>query len=170
MLRQVAAIFLVAAVGANAAWANTAANSASGSYVYAEVVQADPIIEIVREPVRREFCTDTRAPRKKRSSTPLIVGGIIGGVIGNQFGSGSGRAAATVAGAALGGSLGADRSRRRSEGGNVQRHCEVSGEYREYERVAGYRVKYRYEGEIHTAETREHPGQYLKLELSVAPS
>ncbi len=31
----------------------------------------------------------------------------------------------------------------------------------------GYWVKYRYDGEICTAETREHPGKYLKLELRV---
>ena len=99
MLRQVAAIFLVAAVGINVAWANTAANSAPSSYVYAEVVQADPIITIVREPVRRELCRDAHASPRMQSSTPLILGGIIGGVIGSRFGSGSGRVGTTIAGA-----------------------------------------------------------------------
>ena len=170
MLRQVAAVFLVAGASANAAVASVTEDSGSGSYVYAEVVQADPIVEIVREPVRHEVCGSVQSPRKKRSATPLIVGGIIGGLIGNQFGSGSGRAATTVAGAALGGSLGADHGRRHSEDGNPIRHCELTEDYREYERVAGYRVKYRYDGEIHTAVTRERPSKYLKLELSVAPS
>ena len=32
----------------------------------------------------------------------------------------------------------------------------------------GYRVKYRYDGEIRAAETLERPGKYPKLELRVA--
>ena len=102
--------------------------------------------------------------------SPVVVGGIIGGLIGNQFGSGRGRTATTIAGAALGASVGANHSRKRSrERSGVQR-CEVTEHYREYERIAGYRVTYRYDGKTYTTETKEHPGTHLKLELSAASS
>ena len=139
-----------------------------GRYIYAEVVQADPIIEVVRDPVLREVCHNVPGKQKRKSVTPHILGGIIGGVLGNQIGSGSGRTVATIAGAVLGTSLGADHARK-SRNSDVK-HCELTEDYREYERVAGYRVKYRHDGELRTTETREHPGKYLKLELRVASS
>ncbi len=138
-------------------------------FVYAEVVQADPIVEVVRDPIRREVCRDERVTRKQASKTPLVLGGIIGGVIGNQFGSGRGRTVATVAGAALGASLGADYARTHGNTSHAER-CEVVEDYREHERVVGYRVTYRYDGVVGTTETQQHPGKYLKLSLSVVSS
>ena len=162
--RRGAALALIALASTNAVEASELQPTEPGRYVYAEVVQADPIIEVVRDPVLREVCHDVR----RKSVTPHIVGGIIGGVLGNQIGSGSGRTAATIAGAALGASLGADHARKRRDS-HAQR-CDVKEDYREHEQVVGYRVKYRYDDEIRTTETREHPGKYLKLELRVASS
>ncbi len=48
------------------------------------------------------------------------------------------------------------------------KRCKLTEDYHERERVVGYRVTYQYDGEIRTAETQEHPGKYLKLELRVA--
>ena len=154
-------------VGANAL--DAYATDVTDGFVYAEVVRVDPIIEVVRHPVRSEVCRDVRVTRKQASKTPLVLGGIIGGVIGNQFGSGRGRTAATVAGAALGASLGADHARKHGNTSHAER-CEVVEDYREYERVAGYRVTYRYDGVVRTTETQHHPGKHLKLSLSVASS
>ena len=163
--RSGSAVALLVLASTNAVEASELQPNEPGRYFYAEVVQADPIIEVVRNPVLREVCHDV--PRRK-SVTPHIVGGIIGGVLGNQIGSGSGRTAATIAGAVLGTSLGADHARKRRDS-HAQR-CELKEDYREHEQVVGYRVKYRYDDEIRTAETREHPGKYLKLELRVASS
>ncbi|MFB3104456.1 MAG: hypothetical protein ACE1ZA_05955, partial [Pseudomonadales bacterium] len=79
-----------------------------------------------------------------------------------------GRTAATIAGAALGASLGADHARKRRD--SHAERCELSEDYHERERVVGYRVTHRYDGEIRTAETQEHAGKYLKLEFMVASS
>ena len=158
---------LLVAIGVAVSQAHATEVSDSDSYGYAEVVQGEPIIEIVREPVHREVCREVRSRHQRRSSTPTILGGLIGGVIGNQFGSGSGRTAATVAGAAAGAYAGNEHSRRHSESTD-ERHCELVTEYREYERVSGYRVTYRYDGEVRVAETKERPGDYLKLALSPA--
>ena len=163
--RRGATVALIALVSTTQVKANELPPTEPGRYVYAEVVQADPIIEVVRDPVLREVCYDVARSEKRKSVTPHILGGIIGGVVGNQIGSGSGRTVATIAGAALGTSLGADHARKQRDS-HAQR-CQVTEDYREHERVAGYRVKYQYDGELRTAETREQPGKYLKLELRV---
>ena len=150
----------------------TAAGTAlaqSNNYVYGEVLQADPIIEIVREPVEREVCYPPSEVSQGTSKTPLIAGGIIGGLLGHQFGSGRGRVATSIAGAALGASVGADHARKRRDESSDLR-CDITKEYREYERVAGYRVKYRYDDRIHTTETKTHPGDQIRLKLATAAS
>ena len=157
---------LLAALGATAAQAN--GKSPDGIAVYAEVVESVPIVELVREPVQRKVCRDVEYSDTHKSATPPILGGIIGGVVGNQFGSGSGRTASTIAGAVLGGSIGADHAR--SHGSGTTRRCEIVREYTESERIVGYRVTYRYDGELYTAETRRDPGEYIRLTLNVAPA
>ncbi|MCH8142923.1 MAG: glycine zipper 2TM domain-containing protein [Proteobacteria bacterium] len=164
--RRGAAIALIALTSTNAVEASELQPTEAARYVYAEVVQADPIIEVVRDPFIREVCRDVHQSEERQSVTPHILGGIIGGVVGNQIGSGSGRTAATIAGAALGASLGADHARKRRD--SHAERCELTEDYHERERVVGYRVTYRYDGEIRTAETQERPGKYLKLELRVA--
>ena len=134
--------------------------------VFADVVRSVPIIEIVRQPVNREICRDTEVYGRQKSATPPILGGIIGGVLGNQFGSGSGRTATTIAGAVLGGSIGADHARRNQS--RTERRCEIVKEYTESERVVGYRVTYRYNGQLHSTETLTDPGEFLELKLVVA--
>ncbi len=166
--RSSSAVALLMLASTNAVATSDLQLEEPGRYIYAEVVQADPIIEVVRDPVLREVCHNVPGTQKRKSVTPHILGGIIGGVLGNQIGSGSGRTVATIAGAVLGTSLGADHSRKRRD--SDVKHCELTEDYREHERVAGYRVKYRYDGELRTAETRKHPGKYLKLELRVASS
>lgn len=140
-----------------------------GPYVYAEVLDAQPVVEITREPVQAHVCHDVEVPGR-RSATSAVVGGIVGGLIGNQFGSGSGRTATTIAGAALGATIGNDHARGNSEKVEIEERCERVSDYRESERVVGYRVKYRFSGEIHTVMTVRHPGEHLRLRLSAEPA
>ena len=142
----------------------------TGQTVYAEVVDARPIIEVVRERSTAHVCRHVETPAGPQSATPPIVGGIIGGVIGNQFGSGRGRTLSTVAGAALGGAVGLDHARKNRPPATVMERCEPEASVREYERVVGYRVTYRYNGELHVIETDEHPGDRLALEVQLAPA
>lgn len=147
------------------------------SYEYARVIEVEPRYQTVREPVDREVCWDeeVREPARGRrdSATPTIVGAIIGGVIGNQFGGGSGRRAATVAGAALGGSIGRDAARQSRHGDDyyvtTRQRCTVQRDYVERSIVNGYRVGYEYRGNIHYTTMREHPGDRIRLRVSVTP-
>ena len=146
-------------------------------YHYAPVVEVEPRYQTVREPVEREVCWDEQvrepARRHKRTATPTIVGAIIGGVIGNQFGSGNGRRAATVAGAALGGSIGRDAGRQSRHGDDyyvtTRERCTIQRDYQERTIVNGYRVGYEYSGDVHYTTMQEHPGDRIRLRVSMTP-
>ncbi|MGQ8367026.1 glycine zipper 2TM domain-containing protein [Glaciecola sp. 1036] len=106
-----------------------------------------------------------------------IVGAVIGGVVGNQFGSGRGKTAATVAGAAIGGAIGAELSSKHSTHSQINMHQSSRNHHRtsnncswgndgfnkKHKTVIGYKVKYRYRGQIFTTRTQFHPGRYIHI-------
>lgn len=144
-----------------------------GSYEYARVVDVEPLREIQRTPVDREICREETAYVRERrhSHAPTVVGAIIGGVIGSQFGSGRGRDAATAAGALLGGSIGHDASQAR-DGGHypvVRERCRVERDWRERTVDRGYRVTYEYGGRLHRTTMDHHPGEEIRVRVSVDP-
>jgi uncharacterized protein YcfJ len=140
----------------------------------ARVISAEPVYETVRVARPVEECWTERVVYQdghRHSYTGTIAGGIIGGVVGNQFGRGRGKTAMTVAGTLLGASIGRDVSSRSPPSytaGRVNR-CEVVERYEEQEQLAGYRVKYRYKGEIFVTHTDEHPGKYIRVSVNVSP-
>ena len=143
--------------------ASTVVHEQSTPVVIATVLSAQPITEIVRQPISKEVCYEPQQARN--SKTPAIVGGILGGLVGNQFGSGSGRTATTIAGAALGASIGADRSRREHQRYRSPRHCEVRTEYEESRQIVGYRVSYELDGQTYVTQTEHNPGKTITIEV-----
>ncbi len=128
------------------------------------------------------------SPRSK-SRTPDVLGAIIGGVIGNQVGKrggGKARDVATVAGAVLGGSIGRDvRNQRKynerysNDRYDDQRHatryetvqqCELKDSYITKERVVGYDVGYKYKGKVFYSKFDQHPGDRVKVKVTVRPA
>ena len=103
----------------------------------------------------------------------VTAGGIVGGVVGNQFGGGHGKTALTVAGTLLGASVGHEYNRShyrpRSTVEHVRR-CETVDRYEQQQQLVGYRVKYRYEGQIYYTETDEHPGKFIPVRVRVTPA
>lgn len=148
------------------------AQSSAVHYVYAPVIDYEPVYVTQQVPVEREVCWRERGYREPRggSATGTIAGAIIGGVIGNQFGGGSGKKALTAAGAALGASVGHDASKghRRGAPSSYQR-CEVQVDYEPRSHTSGYNVRYEYNGEIHQTTTRTRPGDVIRLEVSARP-
>lgn len=129
------------------------------------VLDVIPVYEIVRHPVADRECWDEpRQVERSRSPVGTIAGGIIGGVVGNQFGQGSGKTALTIAGTALGAAIGNDASRDRYTGGGYDTHCQEVTRYDERREVVGYRVKYRYQGEVHWTRTDYEPGEYVPVD------
>jgi len=141
-------------------------------YIYADVVDVEPIQVTERVPVEREVCWQERGYRHRRggSATGTIAGAILGGVIGNQFGGGSGKRALTAAGAALGASIGHDATRRHRHARPVSyERCEIQVDYQQRSYTSGYQVYYEYNGEVHETRMSSHPGDRIRLEISARP-
>ena len=151
-------------------------------YDYADVISAKPIVRYVTvtTPVKEcwedvEYYTVNERPPGVATST--LFGAIIGGVVGHQFGSGHGNDAATVAGTMIGATIGNQSAYRRHPGeyGAVKysrpvRRCET--QYREHqeERVDGYDVLYRYNGQRYSTRMPHDPGRKIRVRVDVRPA
>ena len=151
------------------------------SYDYAKVISSQPIVNYVtvKTPVREcweemQYYTVDRHAGHKAGGT--LLGAVIGGVIGHQVGSGRGNDAATIAGTLIGAAIGNDSARRRHDGYQTERHarpverCETR--YREHreERVDGYRVTYRYNGQKYMTEMPYDPGNKIRVRVDIRPA
>ncbi len=141
---------------------------------YGRVIDVQPVYRYYKEPVNARSCLRVDDSRPQyRSYTATVLGAVVGGAIGHRIGDAHGDPkAAAVAGGLLGASLGRDidrqaRDRRRLV---VEGPCRVS--YREETRreLVEYKVTYRYNGEIHRARMDYDPGDWVKLDVNVAPS
>ena len=151
-------------------------------YDYADVVSSKPIIRYVTvtTPVKEcwddvEYYTVNHRPPGVGGRT--LVGAIIGGVVGHQIGSGHGNDAATIAGTLIGATIGNKSAYRRHPGdyGPVQysrpvKRCET--QYREHqeERVDGYDVLYRYNGQRYATRMSHDPGDRIRVRVDVRPA
>lgn len=150
-----------------------ASHRGASDYVYARVVDVDPIVRYVTVERPREQCWDDTAyepARPLRVAGTTLAGGVIGGAIARQFGRGSGRDALTVIGTLAGAAVANEHALRRN--GTVAvpvRRCEVVHERFTEERIDGYLVTYQYQGRRHTLRTRTPPGDRVRLRVDVVP-
>ncbi len=144
-------------------------------YDQARVIEAKPIYQQTTTSVPRQYCWDEQVYYQGRDDhydyVPIVTGAIIGGVVGNQIGNGHGRDAATIAGVLLGGAIGHSIGNNGYDGGYtaVERRCEYQDDYRSHKQLVGYRVKYRYKGKVFHTRTREHPGRWIPIRVTVDP-
>jgi len=174
-----------ACVFATAAAAAAAAGSES-YYVYADVLDVEPLIErrTVSEPHRscglarnpydssyRDYDRDHAHP-PRRNGAATIIGGVIGGLVGSQFGGGTGRKVLAITGAMLGASI-ANRARPHRHGSHTShdtpQRCTTVVESREVEEIAGYRVRYLYQGEEFVKRVDGDPGDRIRVQVQVTP-
>ncbi len=149
---------------------------------YAKVREVKPTYQSVAHRIPQEDCwvervRTERHPRSNTSATSTLVGGVIGGAIGHAVGHGKdNKKIGAVVGSMLGLSIGRDIGRRQHRHGDypevfyddVER-CETSYRTETEERLTGYRVTYQYRGEVYTTHMDEHPGQRIKVAVSVRP-
>jgi uncharacterized protein YcfJ len=170
------ALLLAGMIASGSAVAGNHYQSDSTYYTQGDVLKAKPLYETVQINHPEERCWNERVRhrghRKNNSHTPMIAGAILGGVVGNQFGKGSGKDAMTAAGVLLGGSIGNDMGRQRHGRGytTLEQRCETINNFTEKQELVGYRVKYRYDGKVYWTRTDVHPGRYINLKVSVAPT
>lgn len=143
----------------------------------ARVTHVEPIYTSVRVASPQRECRNRnhnyhRSDYQSRESyTTTIAGGLVGGVLGNQFGGGNGKKILTVAGALLGGSIGRDLGYqpRTTSRYNRGEECQMVQTYHQEQRVDGYQVSYRYQGQTYTSRMDYDPGRRLPVEVSVRP-
>ncbi|MEM1175817.1 MAG: glycine zipper 2TM domain-containing protein [Pseudomonadota bacterium] len=164
---------------AGAVMADDHHRSSKAQYDYAQVLSADPIVRYVAvKTPRRECWQDTEIVTehrgRQRDAGGALVGAIIGGVVGNQFGSGRGNDAATVAGALIGAAAGGNANGKGHR--EVVRYerpverCETTITETQEERIDGYRVVYRYNGQRYSTRMPFDPGERLRVRVDVRPA
>ena len=163
-----------------------AVTSSYGSqYDYARVIDAQPVIEVVRIPGQGQVCRDQTVQRRVseyRSPAPVILGAVIGGVIGNQLSRGHGhrhdhwrghrRAAATFAGAAIGGVVASEIQYSRYPARYYTENVRVCGpetHWRHEERVVAWDVSWKYRGRVYHSRMTEPPGDRIRVRVNVDP-
>ena len=147
-------------------------------YDEAEVVDVEPIVRQVETVEPKEHCWFETVQRRHRgddSVTAPLLGAIIGGAVGNAVGHKKrNKQVGAVVGAMLGGSLARDISRANRDGASVRQVrrevCEVVEQRTTEERVTGYMVTYRYQGETHRARMERRPGERIRVRVKVAPA
>jgi len=149
------------------------------SYDYATVIDADPIVKIVKISTPREECWEEEVVYRDRyerrdSSIGPVLGGVIGGALGNAVGhKKKNKQVGAVVGAVLGATLGKAVADSNRSGETVSRgteeRCKVYHDYREEERIIGYQVRYRYNDETYSTRTDTDPGDTIKIRLAVTP-
>lgn len=168
----------------NARYADDYNNRGQTKYVYADVVNVEPIVRYVTVSRPERVCeqVEYRADRRHRrhdSAGGTIAGGLLGGVIGRQFGGGKGRDAATIAGVLIGSAIGhdaeannsgRDRHRNRDHEVRTRERCETRYERHEEERIDGYRVSYSFQGENFTTRTEYEPGDKIRIAVNARPA
>ena len=152
---------------------------AGAVYDYANVIEVTPVVRYVTvtTPVKEcweetAYYTQTRPDTGRVGKT--LFGAIVGGVIGHQFGSGSGNDAATIAGSIVGAAVANGTSNRpyyhTTEYVRPVRRCETNYRSHQEERVDGYDVLYRYQGQKYTTRMPYDPGKSLKVRVDVRPA
>lgn len=151
----------------------------NSEYDYARVIEAEPIIKVVRVNAPRRECWQEQVAYRDRgqyrSATPTLVGSIIGGLIGNEVGHNKdAKRAGVVVGALVGGSIARDITQRNNRDIRTryatEEVCETYDDYHEEERILGYNVLYKYHGRLYRTETSDHPGDRIRVEVSIRPA
>lgn len=149
-------------------------------YDEARVVDVEPIKRIVHVSVPERECWDEKVHYPEAhvnaadAARNVFVGGIIGGIIGHQFGSGRGKDAATLAGTLIGASIAHDRAKKslravQDDYVAYEQRCRIVHQQRTEERVDGYWVTYRYQGEMFRTRLPYDPGAQIRVRVRVTP-
>lgn len=164
------------------------------SYEYVSVISATPVSKIIQHSTPYQDCWSEQvrvAPARTRpvqnsyfdsmfdenSYTGTVLGGLVGGGIGNALGHNkSNKKAGAVLGGLLGGAAAYDLTHNRRPAQDfytpqyeTRQHCKTRYKTYEEEKVVGYRVRYSYNGNEYTTQTKHDPGDTLRLKLVATP-
>lgn len=161
---------LIAALLAASGAVHAGRGHGGGFTTRAKVLASTPVYETINEP-RQECWTETvgyeTRTHREGGAGGAVLGAIAGGLIGSTVGKGDGRVAAAAVGAATGAVVG-DRvqqggTRYESIPRQVER-CQTHDAFREV--IAGYDVRYRFDGREYVTRLPYDPGKWLTLNVS----
>jgi uncharacterized protein YcfJ len=144
-------------------------------YVYARVVDVDPVVRYVTVDRPEQRCWNETVVRPAAPfgvAGQTAAGGIIGATIGHILGHGD-SPGLTVAGAAAGAAIAHENAVRNgavieTRTGVVQRCETVSHPFTERQ-IDGYRVTYVLDGRHYTTHTDYRPGDRIQVAVNVQP-
>jgi uncharacterized protein YcfJ len=128
-------------------------------------------INVPRQECRTEY-QEQVSQRNNQSITGTVLGGIAGGLLGSTIGRGNGRVAAAAVGAGIG-AIAGDRISNRDRNYQTVRTVPVQSCYQvdHWQTVeTGYHVSYEYNGRQYSTVMAQRPGQFIDLNVSVAPN
>ncbi len=175
-LRILSIIFLAvmalpACAGHNkVSYSNPAFNNSQ--YDYAKVLDVRPVTETVRIPEERQVCREEPVQHhvaEHRAPGSVLFGTILGGVIGSRFGGGHGKTVATIAGATIGGAVAQDWRNSPQHYTALETRCYIETNWRSEERVIAWDVDWAYQGKTYHSRMNEHPGESIRVRVSVDP-
>ena len=134
---------------------------------FADVVAAKEVMETVVTP--RERCENVQVRRQapvkdQHRVAGSLIGGVAGGLLGSNIGGGNGKKLATVAGAVAGGYAGNQVQKNLQQNDVVtttERRCRTVK--LKSQRLVGYDVTYRLEGQDGQVRTSFQPGATLPV-------
>jgi len=152
---------------------------------YARVIHVKPITKTVETSTPIEKCWDEQvAHRKPRHHNNGYIhkneafGALIGAVVANQAAKrSSNRKAVTAAGAVIGTMIGNDVKKKNQRNHyddqytsyRTVKQCHVEHQVSYTEQVVAYKVRYKYRGKEYTTRMNNHPGDRIKVSVSVTP-
>lgn len=144
-----------------------ACSAAFAGTEYGDVISSQPVFAQVT--VLQQQCTEQQALLPPRTSGGgALLGALVGGVVGHGLGEGFGRAAATGLGAVAGSVIGDHAEAAHTTAGTAPvRSCLPVNTVEN--RLVGYDVTYRYNGQLYTARLAQDPGDRIALNVSVTP-
>jgi uncharacterized protein YcfJ len=139
----------------------------------AKVISVTPQYEKInspREDCHTEFVTEVYQ-NEQPSAAGSIIGGITGGLLGSTIGKGSGRVAAAAIGAGIGAVVGDRVDNQNNPTKTVQRPIEQCTLVDSWHTIQhGYLVSYLYNGQTFNTITDKHPGESIRIRISVTPA
>ena len=131
---------------------SVATSHGSETYVdYAPVVRVEEVYETYNEPVKREECTFERTSQQRQEDRKL-----------------AGDVRQRTPGFSLAQAIRFDAEHVRSQ--QPAQRCRMVTKYESHERVAAYKVTYRYNGATYVKQMSYHPGDEVKVRVRVDPS
>ena len=139
----------------------------------ARVLSSTPQTERVNMP-RQECRTEYQQQSVSNGGNSVagaLIGGIAGGLLGNTIGRGNGRVAAAAVGAGVGALAGNSIANNQNSGGTRSVPVQNCYQVDNWQTVnAGYLVTYEYNGRTYTTVMNNQPGQYIDVNVAVAPN